>query len=83
MVFLKANPHYTGSYVGMCYRIAVEGKELQATVWPMPYAYAKAGAEQMCSEQFACTAEGIHEAEAWIEKQYFADEKKWSERHFV
>lgn len=83
IVFLKANPHYTGSHVGMSYRIAVEGEELEVSIWPIPYAYAMADAEQMSSERFACTVEGIHEAENWIAEQYFADEKKWSERRFA
>ena len=51
---------------------APDGLELMATEWPEPLAYGKADPEQMTSEKFAFSEEGLDAAVKWIQAQYDA-----------
>ncbi len=82
---------YFGSCRGMRYRLAADplkrlkpmeapdGLELLATVWPEPFAYGKADPEQMTSEKFDFSEEGLEAAVKWIKERYSADSERWKE----
>ncbi len=80
---------YFGSSRGMRYRLAADplnrlkpgqqpdGLELMATVWPEPFAYGKADPEEMTSEKFPFSEEGLNEAVKWIQTRYDTDAERW------
>lgn len=69
--FLKKSP-YTGSFQGMRYRIqkeeADEQLHLKAFAWKEPFAFDKTPEEDMISEVFDFSEDGLKSILEWLEK---------------
>lgn len=61
---------YFGSHRGMRFRLAKEGDELQATVYPEPYSWDATPQEQKESGTFPLSEEGIRQAVEWLNQMY-------------
>ena len=68
---------YTGSMMGMRYRIKKEEEGLEATVYPEPYSYEATPDEQKTKEVFPFSEEGREQAVDWINRQYEEKIEKW------
>lgn len=71
--FLKKAP-YTGSFQGMRYRIQKEEIEeqphLKAFAWKEPFAFDKTPSEEMLSEIFDFSDDGLASILLWLEKSH-------------
>ena len=66
---------FTGSYQGMRYRMEKVEKEERETVlrvgaWPEPYSYDATPKEQVISQDFEFSENGIQEGIAWLNETY-------------
>ena len=75
---------FTGSFLGMRYRIEKAAKEgddatdvFLATVWPGPYSYASTPDEKKTMETFPFTADGKQQVVDWLNEQWQAGKDKW------
>ena len=50
---------------------------MKAAVWPEPYCFECTPDEQKTFASFQEDTEGMHDAERWVDEQYYADTKKW------
>ena len=85
---------YFGSHKGMRYRLAREPLEnvfftpkdkrgeahLMASVWPEPFAYGRTGQDQIESELFEVSEEGMEAAVKWINERYEEKREYWAEQ---
>ena len=77
MTFLKANRTFTGSNKGMRWKIYFDEEGIKAAVWPEPYCFECTPDEQKTFATFPEDTEGMHDAERWVDEQYYADVQKW------
>lgn len=73
---------YTGSYVGMRYRLSKETREedskvLQVVIYPEPYNFECTPEEQKLYKDFPFTKEGFDEAVEYLNEQYDARQEEW------
>lgn len=83
LVYLKANKSFSGDHKGMWYRLQCTGEALSVCVWPLPYCFDKTDDAQKTSAEFPFDAEGLEQAERWIEQQYESDPKRWAQNPFL
>lgn len=72
---------FTGSYLGMRYRIQKESAEsdcFRVWVWPGPYAFAATGEDVKTSADFPFTEEGRQQAVDWLNEQWAAKKDVWA-----
>lgn len=60
---------FTGGAYQMLYRVEKDGEELKATVWRGPWCYDISKKEDMFSEHFPFSEEGLQLAAEWINRQ--------------
>ena len=74
--FLKKSP-YTGSHSGMRYRMEQEDDHIKTTIWPGPFAFAKAEQDKMESFNSSFDEDGIEAAIAWLNEKYEERKDEW------
>lgn len=60
---------FTGGGFQMLYRVEKDGDELKATVWRGPYCFSASNPDEMFSEHFLFSEEGLVQATEWINRQ--------------
>ncbi len=78
--FLKKTV-FTGSYLGMNYRIKKvsdeeQGDRIQATAWPGPFNFATTDDEKKVSHEVPFSEDGIREAVVWLNAHHAEHYKK-------
>ena len=77
--FLKKSD-FKGSYCGMRYRLskinAEQKDQIQAQIWKGPKSYDQTE-EEMETEQFPFSAQGIEEAVSWLNEKYKEKKALW------
>lgn len=76
-IFLEANKVFSGSYNGMQFRMAVQEKELVASVWANPWCFEKTPEDEIKSKTFSMDETGICSAESWVQAQYHENIPFW------
>lgn len=77
LVYLQAGGSYSGSHQGMRWRIFVQDGQFAAAVWPNPWNYAHTDDALKTHAHFPADEDGLHEAERWVDAQYYADVPRW------
>ncbi len=83
LVYLKANPSFSGDHNGMWYRFHYTGQALSVCVWPLPYCFDKTQDALKTFAEFPFDADGLAQAEHWVEQQYDRAPKQWAQSPFL
>lgn len=80
----KYAPPYTGSYLGMRYRIVhpkpAEGEEnlIYVDVWKEPLCYEKVNSEELIKTSFEYSQEGYENMLDYLEEMYTQNKDRWT-----
>ena len=73
---LKKEP-FSGSHHGMRYYLRTEGDTLSAFLYPEPWSFEKAPAEEIEKASFPFSEEGMDAAIAWLYEQFEQQKERW------
>lgn len=73
---------FTGSLTGMRYRVAKDGDDLIATVWPEPFSYDNTSDDKKQSEHFPYSEEGLNAIVEWLNRIREEQKETWENAPF-